>query len=585
MDVLDSRRLTGPGLLLDRPGAVLDVRLGERDPDRAIAAWKNAARRLLREIGWADEALATRRFPGGVSLALTAPVDGLYAATEVNERAWEAAAAELGDGFLPDYGAGVESIRAAIASERNSALVALRVAARSRGLTFLSGEEQVSVGSGTGALVWPETSLPAAESVDWSRVHDVPIALVTGSNGKTTVVRLLAAMTRAAGRVPGFTSTDGVMVGTAAIAEGDFSGPSGARLVLRQPEVEIAILETARGGLLRRGLAVERANAAVVTNVAEDHLGEFGIESLAALADTKLLVARALGDRGTLVLNADDPMLVERSPGIRAPITWFSLDPAAPVVLAHTGTGGSAVVVDQGHIVLIRANQREIIVPLTEVPISFRGTAEHNVANALAAVGMAAALGLEAETMATVLRKFGHDPADNPGRATLLDIGEIRILLDYAHNPHGMSALVRLAQRLPAKRRLVMVGQAGDRSDEAIRQLARAVWSLRPDHVVVKDMDEFLRGRPVGEVPALLADEFARLGLPDQAISRAGPDIAGVRTSLEWALPGDLLVLAVHQDRRAVLELLDGLAQAEWKGGEPLPQRFRPDAMSPSPVT
>jgi UDP-N-acetylmuramyl tripeptide synthase len=207
------------------------------------------------------------------------------------------------------------------------------------------------------------------------------------------------------------------------------------------------------------------------------------------------------------------------------------------------------------------------------------------VANALAAVGMAAALGLEAETMATVLRKFGHDPADNPGRATLLDIGGIHILLDYAHNPHGMSALVRLAQRLPAKRRLVMVGQAGDRSDEAIRQLARAVWSLRPNHVVVKDMDEYLRGRPVGEVPALLADEFARLGLPDQAISRAGPDIAGVRTSLEWALPGDLLVLAVHQDRRAVLELLDGLAQAEWKGGEPLPQRFRPDAMSPSPVT
>jgi len=187
-------------------------------------------------------------------------------------------------------------------------------------------------------------------------------------------------------------------------------------------------------------------------------------------------------------------------------------------------------------------------------------------------VGVGAALGFEADAMAAVLRKFGHDPADNPGRTTLLDIGGIQVLLDYAHNPHGMSALVGLAQRLPAKRRLVMVGQAGDRSDEAIRELARAVWSLRPNHVVVKDMDEYLRGRSAGEVPALLADEFSRLGLPDQAVSRAGPDIAGVRKSLEWALPGDLLVLAVHQDRRAVLELLNGLTEDHWKAGEPLPQ-------------
>lgn len=572
MHVLDSRRLTGPGLLLDCPGAVLELRLGAQDPAQAIAAWESVARRLFRDVGWVEEHLATRRFPGGVSLALTAPVDGLYAATELNELAWEAAAAELGSGPPPDYAAGVASLRAAIAAESNSALVALRGAARSRGLTFLSGEEQVSAGSGAGALVWPEASLPDPAAVDWSRVRDVPIALVTGSNGKTTVVRLLAAMARAAGRAPGFTSTDGVMVGTVVIEEGDFSGPSGARMVLRRPEVEIAILETARGGLLRRGLAVERAAAAVVTNVAEDHLGEFGIESLAELADTKLLVAKALGNRGTLVLNADDPMLVQRSPAVRAAITWFSLDPTSPLVSAHTHTGGSAVVAEQGHLVLIRGTQRETIASLAEVPITFRGTAEHNVANALAAVGVGAALGFEVDAMARALRKFGQDPGDNPGRATLLDIGGVQVLLDYAHNPHGMSALVGLAQRLPAKRRLVMVGQAGDRSDEAIRQLARAVWSLRPNHVIVKEMDEYLRGRPVGEVPTLLANEFSRLGLPDQAVSRAGPDIAGVRRSLEWALPGDLLVLAVHQDRRAVLELLNRLTEDEWKAGEPLPQ-------------
>ncbi|MEA2724881.1 MAG: cyanophycin synthetase, partial [Gemmatimonadales bacterium] len=341
MDVLDSRRLTGPGLLLDRPGAVLELRLGEHDPERAIAAWESAARRLLRDAGWADEQLSTRRFPGGVSLALTAPVDGLYAATELNELAWEAAAAELGEGPRPDYDAGLVSLRGAIAAESNPALVALRTAARTRRVTFLSGEEQVSVGSGAGVLVWPESALPEPGTVDWSRVHDVPIALVTGSNGKTTVVRLLAAMIRAAGRVPGYTSTDGVTVGAVAIEEGDFSGPSGARMVLRRPEVEIAVLETARGGLLRRGLQVEQADAAVITNIADDHLGEFGIESLAELAETKLLVAKALGSRGTLVLNADDPMLVARSPAVQAAITWFSLEPTSPLIAAHTQAGGT----------------------------------------------------------------------------------------------------------------------------------------------------------------------------------------------------------------------------------------------------
>jgi len=571
MDVLDSRRLTGPGLLLDRPGAVLELRLGGQDVDRAIAAWESAARRLLRDAGWSDQQLSTRRFPGGVSLALTAPVDGLYAATELNELAWESAAAELGEGSPPDYAAGLVSLRGAIAAESNPALVALRSAARARGLTFLAGEDHVSVGSGAGVLVWPEVSLPDPAAVDWSRAHDVPVALVTGSNGKTTVVRLLAAMIRAGGRIPGYTSTDGVTVGTVAIEEGDFSGPSGARMVLRRPEVEIAVLETARGGLLRRGLAVERADAAVITNIAEDHLGEFGIESLAELADTKLLVAKALGNRGTLVLNADDPMLVERSLTVQAAITWFSLEPASPLIAAHTQAGGTAVVAEQGQIVLIQGKQRETIASVAEVPITFRGTAEHNVANALAAVGVGAALGLEPEVMGRALRSFGHDPADNSGRATLLEIGGVQILLDYAHNPHGMSALVGLARKLPARRRLVMVGQAGDRSDEAIRELARAVWSLGPDHVVVKDMDEFLRGRPVGEVPALLADEFARLGLPEEAITRAGPDIAGVRRSLEWAHHGDLLVLAVHQDRRAVLELLNRLTKDGWKAGEPLP--------------
>jgi cyanophycin synthetase len=571
MNILDSRRLTGPGLMLDGPGAVLDVRLQETAIDRAVAAWRNAANRFLQAVGWPEEKLASRSFAGGVSLAFSAPIDGLYAATELNERAWALAEAELQGEKTPDFRAAVASVLDEIETERNPRLVELCRQARARGLNFLSGEDLVSVGSGTGALVWQAEDLPDPATVDWASVHEVPIALVTGSNGKTTVVRLLAAMVEAGGKTTGVTSTDGVTIGSTLLEEGDFAGPSGARMVLRHNEVETAILETARGGLLRRGLPVERADVAVVTNIADDHLGEFGVESLPDLAQTKLLVAKALGDKGTLVLNADDPLLVERSRGIRARIIWFSLEPASPVIVRHLQSGGTAVVADGGTLVLAEGKRRTELVPVVEVPMSFKGTAKHNVANAMAATAAATALGLGVEVLAAALRGFGDDLEDNPGRGNVIELGGAQILLDFAHNPHGMSALVGVAQTLPAHRRLMLVGQAGDRNDEAIRALARAAWELRPDHVVVKDMETYLRGRAPGEVPRLLADEFSRLGLPDEAISSAGPEIAGVRRALEWARPGDLLVLAVHQDRRAVIELLDRLTAAEWRAGDPLP--------------
>ena len=571
MHVLDSRRLTGPSLMFDTPGAVIDIALEEQQPPaRAAAAWEKAARSLLQAVGWAGERLVSRPFRDGVSLALSAPVDGLYSATEIAEEAWEAAASELEGRILPDPSSAVLRLRNIIERERNSGLTALEKAARSRRLTFLSDEDHASVGSGTGVMVWPVRSIPDPSAIDWSRVHDVPVALVTGSNGKTTVVRLLSAMIRRSGKVPGSTSTDGVYVDSTTIEEGDFSGPGGARLVLRQPEVEIAILETARGGILRRGLATSRANVAVVTNIAEDHLGEFGVESLEQLAETKLLVARALAGGGSLVLNADDAVLVRASSKLAVPITWFSLDSASDVVKTRTGRGG-AVVSDGEEILVLRGGVRTPVIATRDAPFTFGGTARHNVANALAAVAAATELDIPMGAITEALRTFGKTPSDNPGRANLYEVGGARVLVDYAHNAHGMSALVGLAQGIPADRRLVMVGQAGDRQDEAIREMARAASRLKPDRVIVKDAEQYLRGRTLGEVPALLADEFIRLGTPASSISCALSELQGVRDALTWARPGDLLVLAVHQDRRQVLGLFDQLGSAGWKVGEPLP--------------
>jgi UDP-N-acetylmuramyl tripeptide synthase len=566
--VADSRRLTGPSLLLDRPGAALEVRLDDARRDPAIAAWRAAARRLLDAVGWPDERLAARAFAGGASLALTAPVDALYAATDLNEAAWEAASASL-DGRAAEAEALVTArLRQAIANERDPALVALRDAARARDLTFLAGEKLVSVGSGTGVMVWPAGALPEAAAVAWDGVHDVPVALVTGSNGKTTVVRLLAAILEETGRTAGFTSTDGVSVHGVTVAEGDYAGPSGARMLLRLPEIEAAVLETARGGLLRRGLSVDRASVAVVTNVAEDHLGEFGIQALGELADVKLLVARAVRPGGAVVLNADDPLLVQRAPALPVPVVWFSLDPANPVVSRHLAGGGSAVVYEDGWLALSHGPARTPVLRVEEMPIALGGAARHNIANALAAVAAAAVLGVPAETAARALRRFGRTAEDNVGRANLLELGGVRLVIDYAHNPHGMAALARMAAALPAGRRLVLIGQAGDRSDEAIRELVRAALTLEPDRVVLKEMERYLRGRRPGEIPEIMADELAQLGVPPEAVSRPGCELDAVRDALAWARAGDLLLLTVHQDRPLVLALIERLRAAGWRAGD-----------------
>ena len=568
MRVLDSRRLTGPSLVLDRPGAVIDLEVDPAGRGNAIGAWRDALARLLAEVGWSGESVQVRSFGAGVSLGFTAPPDTLYSATDLNDSAWAAAEAALDGRRPPDLGGEIERLRAAVAAERNPALLALREAARSRGVSFLHGEEQVSVGSGRGVQVWPDHALPATSDVDWSAVHDIPTALVTGSNGKTTVVRLLAAMAAATGRVAGLTSTDGVRVGGRTVGQGDFAGPSGARLLLRQRDVEVAVLETARGGLLRRGLAVGRADAAIVTNVADDHLGEFGVETLEALAETKLLVARVIGAGGRLVLNADDPVLVAAAARLQAPLAWFSLDPTHPMLAAGT----AAATVEHATVILREGGAGEAIAQVNEIPLALGGAALHNVGNLLAALAAAGRLGVTAEAARDTLRRFGRDPSDNPGRANLLELGGVRVLVDYAHNPHGFRALAGMTASIPAGRRLVLLGQAGDRSDAAIRELAAAALALQPDHVIVKEMERYLRGRAPGEVSGLLAAEFRRLGLPPDRVSAGRSETEAVREALAWARPGDLLVLAVHQDREEVVGLLERLRAVGWTAGDAVPE-------------
>jgi UDP-N-acetylmuramyl tripeptide synthase len=564
--------LTGPNILWDKAGACLEIFGHETEIEAIISSWRRHADGMLDAVGWGSEGVAVRRFPGGASLALSAPIDALYSATEVNEWAVEAAMTEIKSGEVQDPKADQGRLIREIEEEVNPTLINLRNVALRHGVSFLSDDDYASIGLGKGSLTYSVKELPDPVSVDWSAISDIPIAIVTGTNGKSTTVRLLSSMVRAAGLREGSSSTDGIVVDGVMVEKGDYSGPEGARAILRNREVDVAILETARGGILRRGLPVRNAEVALVTNVAEDHLGEYGVNDLPTLIETKLVVHRAIGPGGRLVLNADDPGLMVRGAELGVPVAWFSLDLKQPELVRHIADGCDAAWFDNGILIWMRNGHRQEVIKVDDVPITLNGAARYNVANSLAAILVAGELGLSVDAMARGLNEFEGTPEENPGRGNVFEVGGVTTIVDFAHNVHGFRSLFEMARVFPARRRLVLLGQAGDRTDASILEQVAVTWAARPDRIIIKEMEIYLRGREKGEITGMIESELRRLGAGDDVIGRADSEIDAVYQALKWARPGDLLLLLVYADRQETFELLRNLQGCGWKPGDDLPE-------------
>lgn len=558
MRLLDSRRLTGAGLMLKAPGAVIDVAVDDDERELLVAAWRRHAARLLRELDW-PVVTVDRAFAGGVSLALEAPVDGLYAATELNEAAFDAARDWVEGTQRHLLLRAARELRREYRDEERPRLQRLLAAAREHRTPWLLDDDQVTLGTGRYSQSWDLYELPHPDDVPWSRLKAVPTALVTGTNGKTTTVRLLASIIRAHGRVAGVSSTDWLAMGDEIISQDDYAGPAGARQVLRDRRCEMAVLETARGGLMRRGLAVARADVAVITNIAADHLGDYGIESVDDLADVKWSVTRALDARSRLVLNADDPMLMVRLEEASVPVTLFALTPGNSQLAAHVASGGVGVTVQRGRIILQRGKQVTPIASLKKIPVTFGGSARHNVANCLAAAAAAHALKIPPEVIAQGLSGLRNE--DNPGRANLYQIKGATVLLDFAHNPAGLVALMPIVRGLPAKRRLLVTGQAGDRSDEDIRDFALAIGDTPFDRIILKQMDGHARGREPGEVAQLMREAYLTAGYNARKMTLVKSELEAARAALRWARPGDLILLLAHEQKARTREYLESLVE------------------------
>jgi UDP-N-acetylmuramyl tripeptide synthase len=553
MEFLDARRLTGPNAVFDGIGSILDVGCSPEEAEQLVPAWAGNVGRMLEALDWPSAEFASRRLEGGISLAFSAPIDQLYAASEINEWAYAACAAELGaSDEAPDFDQALAAIRKSAAEEANPELMWLVDEAAARGKTVLWDDDEVSVGLGRWSETWPVREIPDAP--DWDSYRDVPVGIVTGTNGKTTSVRFARHILRAAGHNVGVSSTDWIAVNERIIDRDDWSGPGGARAVLRQREVDAAILETARGGLLRRGLGVERADAALITNISEDHLGDFGSRNLDELLDIKWVLSHAVRESGTLVLNAEDSRLVARAADYDGEIVWFSLDPEHAVVAKHVAGGGTAFVLDADELCRIDRDGRTAICRGAGIPITLGGAARHNVANALAAAALTASLGIALDDIARGLTTMEQD--ENPGRCNLYALDGFKVLIDFAHNPAAMAALFEMARAIPAKRRVLCFGQAGDRTDELIRELARDAWAIGLDRVIVSELSKYHRGREHGDVFRIIRDELLRIGADEAQVRHHDEELESLEDAIDWARPGDLVIMLALGGAQPVQEKL-----------------------------
>ena len=585
MKLEDSRRLTGPNLYSAKPGAVVQLVFSESDDPTAVErAWRMSVVHACERLGWPAPVLHARHFQGpdgarGAAFMLEGELDRLFTSTEVNE--WALGQAGLDPADAPDpLPSDLSALQAAAAEERArlGGLVRVVNEARARGVPWMLDDERLTLGRGRSSCGYEPARLPPSEAIPWSGLLTIPTVAITGTNGKTTCSRIVAAMARAAGHVGvGATSTDGIFVDGRLVDAGDWAGAGGTREVLRRADVSFAVLETARGGLLRRGMGVERCDAVLVTNVDRDHMGDYGVHDLETMAAVKGILTRAVNPRGAVVLGVDSPALHDWAAGraLEGRLIWFGLDPSHPTLVEHLRGGGEAWTVESETLVRRVGERVETVVATRELAFALGGAARFQVANALGAAALAHAAGVGIDAIATALRQFGASPEDNPGRLQVWSVParvedetvSIPLVIDFAHNEAGISAVAEL---LGPRRHdaVVCFGMAGDRDDEALESLGRALRAFEARAVVLREQPGYLRGRAPGEIPARLEAGMRREADALGAGVPCDSEVESLERAVALAGREGCVALLIHVERGPVAAWLERRGARRCKGDE-----------------
>jgi cyanophycin synthetase len=378
----------------------------------------------------------------------------------------------------------------------------------------------------------------------------IPIVAITGTNGKTTTSRMVAHILKTHGKRVGLTTSTGIYIDGELYLSGDTTGPKSAQMVLRDATIEVAVLETARGGILREGLGFDRCQVGAVLNIQSDHLGTKGVDTLRDLAWIKSLVVEVVEDDGHSVLNADDPLTVRMRRRAAGNIIFFSMhggEDSPEHLREHIARGGKAVVfqpaVKGGMLAVYDGEQYLPLMWAHEIPATLEGTARFNIENALAAAAIAYGLNIPISVIRKALGSFATTFEENPGRLNIYDGLPFRVILDYAHNPHGLGQIADLVKRIRPryKRVLAVITGTGDRRDQDVRECGEIVGRMA-DEIIVKETT-LLRGRRAGEIPRLVHEGVVAAGVGEEHIHFVEQECEAVRTLLEMAQPGDLVLV------------------------------------------
>ncbi|MDD4600075.1 Cyanophycin synthetase [bioreactor metagenome] len=463
-------------------------------------------------------------------------------------------------------------------AERVAGLVGLDVA----GIDVVAKDITQPIGRGNGAVIevnaapgirmhhYPSAGKPrdvAASIIDYlfpdKSTGRIPLIAITGTNGKTTVTRMIAHIWRQAGYNVGMTTTDGIYINDECVMGGDTTGPNSARIVLGDSRVEVAVLETARGGIVRGGLAFDKCDIGIVTNITEDHLGQDGIETLADLAYIKSLIVETVRPGGFTLLNADDPYVNEMAARVRAEIIYFSVEPSNVIVRRHLGAGGKAFFTKDGVIYAASGAFARAILPVKEIPVTLGGIALHNLQNAI----IAAAACYCAKVPIRYIRQGLSSFAQNRGRLNMLTLGDFRVCIDYGHNPAGYQALINTIRRMGARRLVGVIAAPGDRRDDVTVNVGR-IAGQGFDHIYIKE-DHDLRGRKPGETAALLRRGVFEAGFADDKVEVILTEVEAVKAALNNAQSGDLIVV-FYETYDTVLNAINEFCEELKAADEPV---------------
>lgn len=558
-----SSRLLGQNRFFNTCGAILDISL-TKNIEKTAEGFASIFTEIIAKLPIKEYTIVVDTFSSGFSLAISYPFDLMYTMCDIMDHIWESFAKSIDDGTPVDLEYLVEKFKGFIKHDKNMPLRKIYIKAAKKKINCSIFKEDLVIGSGKKSFSIKLKKLKKVSDIPWEKVGDIPILLVTGTNGKTTTVRLTEFICRTAKMKTGECDSDFVMINGKIKDEGDLSGPTGHLTVLSNPKVEVAILEAARGGLVKRGLMPNYALAATVTNIAHDHIGQNGVDNLSDLANLKSIVYSGIKQDGIAIVNLDDKQLskLQLTASRKA---FISTKLSEAKISTYLTPDNFIVFIYKGKIVIKSHNGSYLLNKLTDIPLTVNGLAKYNYENILHAVALSFSLGCTPKQIVKGLTKFGANDKSNFGRWNYFKTPKNgHLVIDTAHNPAGLNQVLKLANDFRKLHKLngrlgLMYGITGDRRDTA-PTTAKIISDNKVDHVVIKEILSTFRGSTPGEMPKLLKQELEKIGYPKDKIKIISVELENAKFIINQSKPDDIYILCVHEMVPETISLIKNLS-------------------------